>query len=261
MSVPEFRAIFEHEIHQHILRLARRKPGGGDGRELGAPEQGHGLEQLQLDSLRRAATEMMDAILQRLVDNADLWSLGPSHDAKENPQKAAVRKAAEVEQQQAQEECEARCQELEETLRQKRAEEGKLREEIVARFKNEYSAALQTCQQQLDSARVKAERGEAPCTASKDDAEGIRRTFVDAVTRIQDNLHATRGKIANIDRQRRELSQIQAQQRRPLLGAEAVLARLGEDAAVDADESELLDRIRHGERLVKRLRQFADEPL
>lgn len=272
----EFREVFQHEIQRHLAKLSRRsleksrcqsesspksfaETGGSPTGQLSVrTAESCSLELAHLGELERLATEMTESVLRRVAKHPAAWE--PDRDsaacAGASAAEAALFRAADAERATAHERLEARRLELEAQLKALKAEEARVRPELLARCKALFDAALATQEQELLDVR-RAAVAESTAT-SEVIPEELRRELTERCGRIQSHLKSTEEVIRQLDSRARSIERVEGQQSRPLPPVEALLLGMasdGADALDDEQDRALCEAIKRGEQVCKRVRR------
>lgn len=274
----EIRDIFEDEIEGYLTRLRRHSRQVSAAAAVDSSTSA-AWERDQMSAVKRLATEMTNGVMRRLEQNTDIWVLseGAAVDARgaEDATAAEVQRATDAENATVRQLATERCRELEAQLRRKLEEERQCSAELLRQFEVSYSERLTACDQELHRLRQEASfqpsggrgadaeqgAGGSGGGRSVEAANSIRRDFVEYMERIRRNIDTAKDLVSRLDTEQRELEGFEQQQKRGLSDIELVLAGApydGEDGDDTADRN-LLELIRQGEQVCKRMRLHVDE--
>jgi len=269
MSIQDFREIFRRETDHMLARLQQKSfehsrlrstevSPASTTNTADLTSSAVGPELAHLGELQRLATDMAESILQRVSNKtAGLAGAGSGGALTDEPAAAlALRRAAEAENATARERRQTRIRELEAELKEKRTEEVRVRTELIAKCKADSDLALQAQEERLTELRRKAVSLES--TESQKEAAELQREFAEHVNRIHNSMALTKDAVSRLEARVRGLERIEGQQRKPLVPVEALLVRAapggGADPMDDMDNP-LVDAIRRGEQVCKRMRR------
>lgn len=244
MSVPEFRAIFAKEINSYVTKTQRKSMDTPTSGTFGSPGSTvrSQIPTAQFDALRNLAGTMADRVLQRVANHASEWGVDEGCNASPAEEDAMER----------------RCKELEEELNSKRAEEAKLREDVVAKCKEDVSNHLQARERELlevaNSVMMNQPSTTSMGKARENELVGL---FQEHMARIHARLADVQQLTGELEDQRSRLERLESQQER---GAPSIEVKLGSgawDGMLDEQDKELARSIEKGEQVCKRMRRHA----
>lgn len=230
MSVCEFREIFQQEIDKHLSKLEHRIDT--------TAEEGSERPRADVAQLRKLATQMTENILERISSNASYWGLSPEQASMHRPPPQADGSICAL--------AEQRCHALQDDLQRKLAEEAECHQRLANRIRSEYESILKRRKEELENLRAAALR--QPVQASE-----LYSNFADNIDQIRKQLAATHDLVRSVDDKRQQIEKVEQQQRRPTPPVELVLTNT-EDRQVEEEDRKLLENIRKGERVCKRMR-------
>eukprot|EP00927_Polykrikos_kofoidii_P054603 TRINITY_DN49003_c0_g1_i1.p1 TRINITY_DN49003_c0_g1~~TRINITY_DN49003_c0_g1_i1.p1 ORF type:complete len:262 (+),score=60.40 TRINITY_DN49003_c0_g1_i1:105-890(+) len=253
----EIRDIFEDEIEAYLTRLRDHSFSTAADSSFSRNAQ---------DAVKRLATEMTNGVVRRLEQNSELWVPGQDRNPAEDATVAEVRRATEAENLAARQRATERCRELEVELQRKLEEERQCSAELVRQFEASYGERLGACDQELQRIRqeVSFRQNEDPGHGASDGhsseaAAAIRRDFMEYMERIRQNIETAKNLVSRLDAEQQDLDGFEQQQKQGLTDIELVLAgAYEEEDGDDTADRNLLEAIRHGEQVCKRMRHHVD---
>lgn len=226
------RANFHKEIEKYMA-VCEKSTGPGKATHL--PE------------LQRLATSMVDNILQRLKNDVGQDIL---HGSAVHPDPVPVDKS-EMGPRLAQ--LQAREQELEALLSQRRQEQERRQAELRGRFQSEFEGSIQGLKQELASIQDEATFGHTNSLTSAEVAE-LRMDLTQQEERIQQVVNETQETLRKLQGKKQQVDIIEEQQSRPTPVMENILASVHHDGEETEDEV-LAEITRRGEQVCKQLRR------
>lgn len=232
VSIQVVRGTFNKEVRKY-MGVCEKSAGPGKAPNL--PE------------LQRLATSMVDNILQRLEKNIgrDI----PHGDAVQlDPAPMAT---PELEPRIAQ--LQAREQELEAILWQRREEQERRQADLRRRFQTEIESSLDDLRQELASIQDEATFDHTH-SLTNDEVADLRIDLAQQEERIQKVISETQETLGTLQGKKQQVELIETQQSRPTPVIESLLANVNSDWEESEDE-ELAKTTRKGEQVCKQLRR------